>query len=575
MTRQVPRRSVLAAGPLVLARCGHDGRYFGRTSPPARQRLVYANGNEPDVLDPGTYSGGTEMRIINALFDGLTKFHPLTLEPMAALATHYEVNGDFTRFTFYLRGHARPQGTRFANTDDLPEEFSRNRKAPPDSVPARWSDGVVLTAHDFVYSWRRVVNPHTGSADANYFYCIENAEEIHRGKHLPEDLGVRAPDAFTLEVKLRAPASHFLAIQTQRAFFPGPRRAIENGSHWGEVVSGAFKLKERRSYEKVVLIRNPIYYEADVVALDELVFLPVKHNLLVSMYRAGNVDATDGAYMLPQFVRALRSKKDFHSNPVLERFDYAINVQQAPFDNVLLRYALNMGTHKAAIAKALEAGQSPALGCVPPMKGYESVASLPVLIDGVAFDVLRYDPGAARAVLLKAGFPGGVGPGGKQLSFDLIFEGSPLVHEILQQQWRANLNVNVRLERRDFVMWIRTLLDLTYRGVAQGGWTGKYPDPATFLDMFQRGSVQSGTGWSDPKFDALLAAADAAPHRAARHDRLAECERVLQTGMPLIPMYFHVYSSLVKPYVRGWASNALNEHHFKYVWIDRDWRLPS
>ena len=120
MTRTIPRRTVIAAGPLALAGCAYEGPYFGGTSPPSRQRLIYANGNEPDVFDPGTYAGGTEMRIINALFDGLTKFHPVTLEPMAALA---------------------------------------------------------------------VVDPRTGSADANYFYYIENAEEIHRGKRQPEDLG--------------------------------------------------------------------------------------------------------------------------------------------------------------------------------------------------------------------------------------------------------------------------------------------------------------------------------------------------------------------------------------------------
>jgi oligopeptide transport system substrate-binding protein len=139
---------------------------------------------------------------------------------------------------------------------------------------------------------------------------------------------------------------------------------------------------------------------------------------------------------------------------------------------------------------------------------------------------------------------------------------------MVQQQWRTNLNVDVRLEPRDFVMWLRTLLDLSYRGVAEAGWGGKYPDPATFLDIFQNGSVQSGTGWSDPKFDALLAAADAAPNLAVRMDRLAECEKFLLVGMPLIPIQFNVYSSLVKPYVRGWAWNALNEHNFKYVWID-------
>ncbi len=570
--RQITRRSVLAAGPLALAGCAHEGLYFGATSPPSRRRLVYANGEEPDVFDPGTFAGGTEMRIINALFDGLTKFHPLTLEPIAALATHYESSRDSTRFTFYLRGHPRPRGVRFANTDNLPAEFSRGHKAPPDRVPARWSDGVLLTAHDFVYSWRRVVDPRTASADASYFYYIKNAEDINRGKRKPEELGVSAPDDFTLEVNLRAPAVHFLALQTQRAFFPVPRHAIEKGARWGLVASGAFTLKERRSHERVVVVKNPLYYEAGAVALDEIVFLPVKGNLLVSLYKAGDVNVTDGAYMGPG-VRALRGKRDFHRTRSLERLDYAVNVRQPPFDNVLLRYALNMATDKKAIVRSFEGGQV-ALGYVPPMKGYEPVTSLPITADGISIDVLRYDPEAARALLSRAGFPGGFDSSGKRLSVELIFSSNRLLPEILQQQWRANLNIDVRLEEREFVTWIRTLLDVSYRGVAKGGWGGKYPDPATFLDLFQSGSVQSGTGWSDPRFDALLAAADAAPSLPARMQRLAECERFVLAGMPLIPIDFEVYYSLVRPYVRGWEWNALNEHNFKYVWIDLDWR-PS
>jgi ABC-type oligopeptide transport system substrate-binding subunit len=222
MIRHMPRRTLLIAGPAALASCGHDSPYFGATTPPASQRFVYPPGNEPYVFDPGTYAGGTEMRIINALFDGLTKFHPTTLEPLAGSATHYEANGGSTRFRFYLRGHARPRGIRFPTTEDLPIELTRGHRAPSDNVPARWSDGEFITAHDFVYSWRRVVDPKTGSADASYFYCIKNAEEIHRGKRPPEYPGVRAPDDFTFEVDLQAPAVHFLALQGQRCFFPVP-----------------------------------------------------------------------------------------------------------------------------------------------------------------------------------------------------------------------------------------------------------------------------------------------------------------------------------------------------------------
>jgi ABC-type oligopeptide transport system substrate-binding subunit len=241
---------------------------------------------------------------------------------------------------------------------------------------------------------------------------------------------------------------------------------------------------------------------------------------------------------------------------------------------VLLRYALNMAMDKNAIVKSLETGSSPALGCIPAMKGYAQLTTLPVVVDGISVDVLRYDPRAARAMLSKAGFPGGLDVSGKRLSVELTFEGNRAVVEIIQQQWRAELNIDVKLVRRDFITLIRELLDLSYRGGCDDVWTAKYPDPATFLDLFQTGSVQSGTGWSDPKFDALLSAADAAPNLETRMQRLAECERFLLTAMPIIPTYFQVYSSLVKPYVRGWAYNPLNEHHFKYVWIDRNW-TPS
>ena len=572
MSRPMPRRILLAAAPAALVACRQGGPYFGANRPPARQRLVYANGNEPDTFDPGTYSGGTEMRIINALFDGLTKFHPLTLEPMAGLATHYETNSDSTVFTFFLRGHRSPRGIRFVTTDDLPEEFSRGRKAPPDNIPARWSDGIAITAHDFVYSWRRAADPRTGSADASYFYLIENGRDIHRGKRQPGELGVRALDDYTLEVNLCAPTYHFLAIQSQRAFFPVPRHGIESGAEWGRIVSGAFRLKERRSYERVVLVKNPAYYEAGSVGLDEIVFLPVKHDILVDMYKTGDVDATDGAYMPSQFVHALRGRQDFHSIPTLERVCYAINVREQPFDNVLLRYALNMATGKKDIADSLNAGQAPALGCVPPIKGYDAVTSLPVDVDGVQFDVVRYNPEAARAMLSKAGFPGGYDSNGRRLTVTVIINGPATTSQIVQQQWRRNLNLDVKLEPREFNVWIEMLVDVSYRDLAIDPWTAKYPDPAAFLDMYKSGSGQNETGWTDPKYDALLAAANAAPSRVLRMRRLAECERLLLTAMPLIPIHSAVYTSLVKPYVRGWEWNALNEHHFKYTWIDTNWR---
>ena len=142
MTRTLPRRTLLAAAPAALVSCRQDGRYFGTTRPPAGQRLVYANGNEPDTFDPGTYSGGTEMRIINALFDGLTKVS--SLDAGADGRAGHPLRGERRLNPVHVLSSrpSRPPRGSVPNTDDLPAEFSRGRKAPPDSTPARWSDGV-------------------------------------------------------------------------------------------------------------------------------------------------------------------------------------------------------------------------------------------------------------------------------------------------------------------------------------------------------------------------------------------------------------------------------------------------
>jgi oligopeptide transport system substrate-binding protein len=583
---------LVIASALIISACSTDGPYLGKTTPPTEQRLVYANGEEPESFDPAKYAGGTEMRIINVLFDGLTKFHPITLEPMAALATHYEANADQTQFTFYLRGHPNPRGIKLPNTDTLRQEFEAGRimddfaqggSAPPDRIPARWSDGTIITARDFVYSWRRVLDPQTASGDANQFYYIRNAEDINMGRRKPEDLAVRALDDFTFQVDLRSPTPSFLQVQSQRVFFPVPQQAIEaavkrgNESSWTEpggiVTSGAFTLKERRAYDKVVVVKNSNYYEADLVSLREIVFLPVGHTLLVNLYKAGVVDATDAAWFPSLlFGSPLRKKKDLNSLPVLDSLYYAINTKKPPFDNVLLRYALNMATDKKAIVQALAGGDTPAIGYVPPIEGYETPTDLFVPVDDKEYDVVSYNPQNARELLAKSGFPGGVGRDGRRLTVEVVDTGSTEVFEVLQQQWRNNLNVDVKLTQQEFKVFIQTLLEVSYNGLAYSEWTAKYRDPNSFLDLFMRGSIQSGTGWSDRNYDAMLAEANSMLDRHARMKKLGECEKYLLKAMPQVPVCHRTWHTLQKPYVRGLESNALDEHHFKYVWIDTHWK---
>jgi oligopeptide transport system substrate-binding protein len=246
-----------------------DAEYFGRTDPPAAQRLVYLIGAEPSTLDPARSTDLWEGYVIHAMFEGLTTSHPRTSQPMAALATHYDVAPDGLRYTFYLRGHTRPRGERLPNTSTLADEyrsgglaedFARDRPAPPDDAPAHWSDGTVITAYDVVYSWRRALDPALAATYAYLMYYIQGAEEVNSGKLPPERLGVHATGDFSLEVELRAPTSFFLQLISLRVFCPTPRRVIEaaraTGAEylWTEpgriVTSGAFTLAQAQRQDR-------------------------------------------------------------------------------------------------------------------------------------------------------------------------------------------------------------------------------------------------------------------------------------------------------------------------------------
>ena len=214
----ISRRKVLSAGPLALAACGkHETAYFGKARRSSRQRLVFLNRSEPASLDPALVSTNKEVNITRCLFDGLTRNDPHTLAPRAALATHYDSERGGKLLTFYLRGHHNPSGT------ELPGANASNSEQS-----ARWSDGTAITADDFVYSWRRVVNPRTASPLASVLFHVKDAEDIYTGRtSSATHLAVEATDKFTLKVELRLPVPFFLNLAAAGVLAAVPRQAIE------------------------------------------------------------------------------------------------------------------------------------------------------------------------------------------------------------------------------------------------------------------------------------------------------------------------------------------------------------
>lgn len=567
----IPRRTFLAAGPLALAACrAAEGAYFGKTDPPKRQRLVAVLGVEPGSLDPATSGELIEQRVVYALFEGLTTLHPSTGDAMAGLATHYEVASDGLRYTFYLRGHPKPRGIRLANRDDLPFEYSRGMRSALDSMPPKWSDGVRLTAYDFVYSWRRSIDPATACPVAFLMHCIVNAEEIDSRRLTAEKLGVRAIGDSIFQVDLRAPVPFFLELVASQTFCPVPRRLIETlGTAWTQpgrmVTSSAFTLRERRSGEKLVLTRNPYHYEAAAVSLQELVFLPIlASSASANLYRTAEAAMTP---VTPTLIPLLHRKDDYRPTRQFGVDWATLRTTQPPFNDVRVRYALNMAVDKRAIAD-LRPGQIPAVTWVPPIKGYSPPAGLRPRFGDSEIDILAFNPRAARQLIESA-----IGRSHVRIRYTHPpFASMKLEALILQQQWRRELGVELDLVQLDVATWGQATYDKKYPGIVAYGDAGPYVDPSYFLESFISKSAASGSDWADSKYDAMIAEAGATVDRQLRLQKLAQSEDHFLRAMPIVPLSTFVFPSLAKPFVKSLSSNLLDRQQFKYVWIDQNWR---
>ncbi|MCL5743383.1 MAG: peptide ABC transporter substrate-binding protein [Acidobacteria bacterium] len=511
---------------------------------------------------------------------------------MAALATHVESSADATEFTFYLRGHPRPKGVRLPDLDDLRREFesgisredySHGVPSPPQAIPAHWSNGTAVTAEDFVRAWRRVVDPKTAAPLANILYSVLNAEAINRGILKPEALGVRALGQFAFQVRLSRPTPFFVlltSVPVLAALPPqvsGGPAGCAGQAFWTDpncmIGNGPFLLRSWRPYDRLVLVNNPHYYAAQLIRLGRIVLLPVADGTTnVNIYKAGYAQTMVDKVLPTAFIRVLKTKADFRTNPLLRVGFYSISIHKRPFDNVLVRYALNMAVDKRAIAAALGAGQTAAATFIPPVRGYTISATLPIAVRGNSYDVLAYDPAGARDLLAAAGFPGGIAANGRRLRFSLLYPSRPRSAElaqILQQQWHTNLDVDVDLNQREHTVWSQALLTQDFYGVAEDSWVAGYVDPNAFLESY---TTVNASGWSDPQYAAMLTTANSTATPDERLGRLADCEQYLLRAMPMIPVYFDVATYLQRPYLRGLSANALGMRSFRCTWIDTAWR---
>lgn len=505
-----------------------------------REQVLHRGiGVEPVDLDPQLATAANDYHVISALFEGLVAADPVDLKPVPGVAERWEVSADGLHYTFHLR------------------------------ADARWSDGEPVTAQDFVASYRRILTAGLAADNASHFYVLQGAEAFHKGELTDfSRVGVAAPDARTLRLTLDHPTPHFLSLIQHWAWLPVPLSVIEKsgppaqrGNPWARpgtlVGNGPFTLKEWRGGQKIVVVKSPTYWDAATVRLREIHLYPIEsRDAEERAFRAGQLHLTEALPPGKIDTYRLDQPELLRIDPYLGTEFYRINVSRPFLNERRVRRALALAVDREALVeKVLRGGQLPARAFTPPgTAGYSSAAWIPT------------DVPQAQRLLAEAGYPGGVGAP----VIDLVFNTSEthrLVAEAVQEMWRRDLGLDVRLVNQEF----RSLLAARRAGdfqLLRSVWIGDYVDPATFLNLWRGDSGNNYTGWASTAYDQLTFQAARTAEPAARHALLARAEALLLDDAPFIPLYHYTHVFLIHPSVKGWHPTLLDHHPYKHVWLE-------
>ena len=544
----VPRRphatATQAAAPMLAALPADTA---ARKEPDPR--VFHRSLTEPEFLDPGMCSESEGGAVLGDTFEGLFVYGPDHRDVRPGAATSIDVTPDGKTYTFHLR------------------------------PGALWSDGVPVTADDFVWSWKRVMDPAFGSRNADFLSPIEGAlAYAHSGKAsekaraaLRDAVGVNAPDTQTLVVRLTAPTPYFKATTAFYTLLPVPRHVVEGaspgpgGKPWtrpGEMVSnGPWTLAEWRSRERIVLTRNDRYWDAAHTPFDRVVYhIAETDEPLHNMYLAGELDYLQGhvpTSVLPTYLKEKRP--DLVVSPHLAVYYYIFNVERPPFNDVRVRKALNLAIDKRELgAFVLKGGQEAATSIVPPT--IREIGYTPA-------QGPQADPEAARVLLADAGYPGGRGFPHIEIAYNTN-EGNQRVAEFVQQQWKRALGVDASLENMEWKVLLKRQAAHDY-GIIRSAWIGDYVDPLTFLDLWESRNPNNQSGYARPEYDRLIDRVRHEPDVTQRFGLLRQAEEMFLTDMPGLPLYFYVKFDLVQPWVKGFSPHLQDVHPSRYFRVER------
>jgi oligopeptide transport system substrate-binding protein len=516
---------------------------FLATAALAKSPMVFriGNGAEPQDLDPQFVTGDVEHRIASALFEGLLSPDPKDLHPMPGQAESWTISTDGLVYTFKLR------------------------------PGLKWSNGDPLTAEDFVQSYKRMLSPTFAAENAYMIYnYVAGAEEYYKGEIKDfTKVGFKAVDPLTLQITLKNRTPFLLKlIACHHSWFPVPLKVIashgpvdqkRNGWTKAEniVGNGPFILKEWLPNQKIVVVRNPNYWDATNVKLDAIEFNAIEDdNSAERMFRTGQLDVLKALPTSKIDTYRKKSPELLHIDPFLCVYFYSFNVTKPPFNDKRVRKAFALAVNRESLVKNVtRGGQIPAYAIsYPNNAGYTANAKL------------TGDLAEAKKSLAEAGYPDGKGLPPIELLYNTN-DGHRSIGEAIQAMWRTNLGVEITLHNQEWKVYLDSLHSHDFQ-LLRYGWLADYIDPNVFLEIWTTDNGNNNTLWSNAEYDRLFKEALAAKDEATRYEIYQKMDAIIVDECPMIPIYYYTHVYALNPKVKGYYSTLLDIHPAKYIWVE-------
>jgi len=497
--------------------------------------LNRGNGGEPRSLDPAFVGTVAESNILGDLLTGLTTLDAAA-RPIPGMAERWDISPDGKTWTFHLR-------------------------------QASWSDGHPVRADDFVFAWQRMLDPKTGAPYAYNLWVLKNARAISKGAMPPAALGVHAADDRTLVVTLEHPAPYLPELLTHDTAYPVPRHVVlARGGAWARVENfvgnGAYVPRAWVVNDHVTLVKNPRFYDAAHVRIDEVDYWPTEDSqTALKRFRAGELDtqspipATQIDWLRANMQAALRMR------PFLAISYMPMNTARPPLNDVRIRKALNLAFDREIVTtKVLKLGDPPAYGIVPP-----GIANYP---GGAAMDFARMPAPARLALARQLMHQAGYGPD-QPLHLTLETTHDPdnkRIATVLQAMIKP---IGIDLEIRSIEQQVHYRnMQIGEFEIATAVWVADFNDASNFLDLLQSGSGNNYARYHSPAYDAALAGAQQESDATRRGQLLLGAEKLAIKDYPWLPWRFRLSQDLVQPWVKGWTQNVRDYNRSRWLWIE-------